>query len=87
MKGKFIGKTSMGFKHGQVYELKSEIKQILNSKHGYTIADIGGNPCLVASSMTCICLMDKNSSAWCPYQSLEALLKNWEFVQGDEKKC
>lgn len=28
---------------------------------------------------TCICLFDKHSNAWCPYDSVEAMLKNWKF--------
>lgn len=78
MRGKFIGKTSMGFKHGETYDLTSEIKNIRKS-NGYTITDIGGHPCMIANDMTCICLIDSNSSAWCPYESLEAVLRNWEL--------
>ena len=27
----------------------------------------------------CICLYDTESSAWCPYSSLKAVLENWTF--------
>lgn len=64
MKGKFKGKTSMGFIHGKVYELTSDIKPIYND--GVFV----GN---------CICLYDKYSAAWCPYSGLETVLKNWDF--------
>lgn len=64
MRGRFIGKTSMGFVTGEVYELRSDIKTI--AKNGHYI-------------QPCICLYDKFSGAWCPYSSLENVLKNWDF--------
>nr|DAY00807.1 MAG TPA: hypothetical protein [Caudoviricetes sp.] len=30
-------------------------------------------------SMPYINIYDKNSNAWCPYQSLESVMKNWIF--------
>ena len=64
MRGRFIGKTSMGFVTGKVYELRSDIKTI--AKNGHYI-------------QPCICLYDEFSDAWCPYSSLENVLKNWDF--------
>lgn len=63
MKAKFIGTTSMGFVSGRIYDIKSKIQMIWE----------GGD------TMACICIYDKNSTAWCPYQSLEAVMKNWVF--------
>lgn len=57
--GKFIGRNSMGFITGHIYDLRSEIK--------------------IVYSKACICLYDKHSNAWCPYDSVESILNNWKF--------
>lgn len=63
--GRFVGKDSMGFKHGNLYYLKSKTENIyLNGKN-----------------TPCICLYDTKSKAWCPYQTLEGLLENWEIIE------
>lgn len=31
----------------------------------------------IVNNIPCICIYDKNSNTWCPYQSLEAVMKNW----------
>ena len=67
MKGKFIGKSSMGFRNGVTYNIQSDIKMI--GKDG----NVSGN------DIMCICIYDMNSKAWCPYQSLESVMKNWEI--------
>ena len=67
MKGKFIGKSSMGFQNGITYNIRSDIKMI--RKDG----------CVFGNDMMCICIYDMNSKAWCPYQSLESVMKNWEI--------
>lgn len=67
MVGRFTGETSMGFIHGKIYELKSSIEPIA-FKDGFK-----------TDMKTCIVLRDKHSHAWCPYSSLEAILRNWEF--------
>ena len=67
MKGKFIGKSSMGFRNGVTYNIRSDIKMI--GKGG----NVSGN------DIMCICIYDMNSKAWCPYQSLESVMKNWEI--------
>lgn len=67
MKGKFIGKSSMGFQNGCVYNIRSDIKMIRK----------GGS--IFGENIISICIYDMNSKAWCPYQSLEAVLKNWEI--------
>ena len=63
MKGMFIGKDAMGFKHRHMYHIKSKIQMV----HRYKFND----------NMMCICIYDVNSNAWCPYESLEAVLRNW----------
>lgn len=67
---RFIGKTSMGFVTGRIYTIRSDIKDIY----------VGGK--IFGESISCICVYDMNSSAWCPYQSLESVLKNWEYING-----
>ena len=67
MKGKFIGKDSMGFKNGVTYNIRSDLKIV---RKGGTV---------FGENIPSICIYDKNSDAWCPYQSLEAVMKNWEF--------
>lgn len=67
MKGKFIGKSSMGFQNGITYNIRSDIKMVRKGE------SVFGN------DMMCICIYDMNSKAWCPYQNLEAVLKNWEI--------
>ena len=67
MKGKFIGKSSMGFRNGITYNIRSDIKMIKK----------GGS--VLGNDMMCICIYDMNSRAWCPYQRLESVMKNWEI--------
>lgn len=73
MKAKFIGNTSMGFKTGQIYELKSKLQII--RKQPPSVSCTGSS-----FSQPCICLYDVNSKAWCPYSSLEAVFRNWRFL-------
>ena len=68
MKAKFIGKSSMGFVTGETYDIKSRIQMI--QKQGSSFRRI----------TACICIYDNNSIAWCPYQSLEAVMKNWKIL-------
>ena len=67
MKGKFIGKSAMGFVNGKTYDVKSKIEKIRKGD------------AVFGEDMMCICIYDKNSNAWCPYQSLKAVMKNWKF--------
>ena len=67
MIGKFIGKSSMGFINGNTYNIQLKIQKVRKGYYPF------------CEDMTCICIYDKNSKAWCPYQSLEAVLKNWSF--------
>lgn len=67
MKGKFIGKTSMGFVTGKMYDVESRIQ----------IVRRGG--VVFGENVACICIYDKYSDAWCPYQTLEAVIDNWMF--------
>lgn len=67
MKAKFIGKSSMGFISGRVYDIKSEIKSVW----------VGG------LEVMCIYIYDKNSKANCPYRSLENIMENWVFIPKD----
>ena len=67
MKGKFIGKSSMGFQNGITYNIRSDIKMVRRDGSAFS------------NDMMCICIYDMNSKAWCPYQSLESVMKNWEI--------
>lgn len=67
MKAKFIGKSGMGFVNGNTYDIRSEIQKV---RKGGTV---------FGENMICICIYDNNSKSWCPYQSLEAIMKNWVF--------
>ena len=67
MKGKFKGKSTMGFSNGVTYSIHSDIQKIRKGTYPF------------CEDMICIYIYDLNSNAWCPYQSLEAVLKNWEF--------
>lgn len=67
MKAKFIGKSSMGFVTGNVYDIKSKLQVF--QKQGPSFRRL----------VTYICIYDNNSIAWCPYQSLEAIMQNWKF--------
>lgn len=65
MVGRFIGNDFLGFKHGNLYYLKSKVENV------YVDGRI----------IPCICLYDINSKVWCPYKDLESLLCNWEFAK------
>lgn len=67
MRGKFIGKSSMDFRNGVTYDIRSDIQKIRK----------GGN--VFGNGMMCICIYDMNSKAWCPYQNLESVMENWEI--------
>ena len=67
MRGKFIGKSSMGFVTGDIYNIKTQIQKIRKSVYPF------------CEDIMCICIYDINSKAWCPYRSLEAVMKNWIF--------
>lgn len=67
MKGKFIGMSTMGFINGNTYDIQSKIQNIRKGSYPF------------CKDMTCICIYDKNSKAWCPYQSLESVMRNWKF--------
>lgn len=67
MRGKFIGKSSMIFKNGNIYDIYSKVQKI---RKGGTI---------FGEDMYCICIYDSNTHIGCPYDNLEAVLKNWEF--------
>lgn len=69
MKARFKGKTSMGFKTGQIYNIRSELKPIIKT-------NMASN-----KKMACIYIYDINSMARCPYQTLEAFLNNWEVLR------
>lgn len=69
MKGKFIGKSSMGFQNGVIYDIRSDIRKV--KKCGKFSNE----------EIMCICIQDTNSDAWCPYQSLEVVLENWEIYK------
>lgn len=64
IKAKFIGskhpKHSMGFKHGEVYELKTKVKKDM------------------------LFVFAANDILYCPYDSMEAFLKNWDIYSTDE---
>ena len=57
----------MGFVNGHTYDIKSKIQNVIKGSYPFY------------EDITCICIYDKNSKAWCPYQSLEIVMKNWEF--------
>ena len=64
MKGRFIGANgSMGFKNGKIYEINTTIQPVRVGRE----------------NRQCIVVMDRESAAWCPYESLEAVMKNWTF--------
>lgn len=71
MIGKFIGKSSRGFITGNTYNIESKIQNIRKGFYPFE------------KYMLCICIYDKNSESWCPYQSIEAVCKNWVFNQED----
>lgn len=73
--GKFIGKPTMGFKTGEIYAVESKIQKIKKGKFPFF------------EIMDCICIYDMNDkSIWCPYQSLEAVLRNWDFESIKERE-
>ena len=69
MKAKFIGKSSYGFEHGKIYEIRSEIM----------VTRIGGP--VFGENVPSICIYHTKSNSFCPYKNLESLVKNWEFVK------
>lgn len=77
MKARFTGRDSMGFKHGKTYNVQTKMNILQR-----------GNPLTgEIDYVNCICLYDKESPAWCPYESVEAMLRNWElFDSATENK-
>lgn len=71
MKARFVGRDSMRFKHGKTYNVQTKMN-ILQRRNPLT-GEI--------DYVNCICLYDKESPAWCPYESVEAMCKNWEIFE------
>lgn len=69
MKARFTGKDYMGFKHGKVYNVYTKMNMIQRRM------PVTGE----SEYLNCICLYDKESPAWCPYETTEAMLRNWEI--------
>ena len=69
MKARFTGKDSMGFKHGKVYDIYTKVNMI--QRRMPVTGEI--------EYLDCNCLYDKESPAWCPYETTEAMLRNWEI--------
>lgn len=67
MTAQFIGKTSMGFVAGKIYQVRTECKNVMINSH----------------PTPCLCVYDLHSKAWCPYSNLEAMLQNWKIVGYD----
>jgi len=65
MLGKFIGTTSMGFVTGQMYQVKC-VKRLYHDRRE-------------GKQKMGLFLFDLNSEAWCPYESMDAILRNWRF--------
>lgn len=63
MIGRFVGETSMGFVHGKTYFIKSKIETVRVGR----------------KNVSCICIYDVHSKAWCPYEDLYVLIKNWDI--------
>lgn len=77
IKAKFIGRKSCGFEPGNIYELKTTCRDI------HVRFSTAGK----TKPLSCLCVYDKHSNAWCPYTSLEQFLKNWELIRKDKKTC
>lgn len=71
MRARFIGKDSMGFKHGKVYNIYTKMNMV--QRRMPVTGEI--------EYVNCVCLYDKDSSAWCPYESVESMCKNWEIIE------
>ena len=54
VRGKFIGKSSMGFRNGVTYNIRSDIQKIRKGAYPF------------CEDMMCNCIYDMNSKAWCP---------------------
>ena len=65
MKFVFIGKTSMGFVSGKEYHLKIKMKPMR----------------LNGKKAEKLVIYDLHSKAWCPYDSVESFLMNWQPVR------
>lgn len=65
MEAKYVGENgSMGFRTGVTYNISTENKIIKRNR----------------VPVSCICVFDVKSGKWCPYESLEAVMRNWEIV-------
>ena len=65
MDAKYVGENgSMGFRTGVTYNIKTESKIIKRNRQ----------------PVSSICVFDTKSGNWCPYESLEAVMRNWEIV-------
>ena len=69
MKAQFIGNTSSRFFTNKIYNIRTDCKT-LNIYDKYDNVD----------TVTCLCIYDIDSSSWCPYQNLEAMLQNWKII-------
>lgn len=66
MDAKYVGDNgSMGFRTGVTYNIRTKSTIIKRNK----------------VPVSCICVYDTKSNKWCPYESLEVVMKNWEIVK------
>ena len=64
IKAKYIGRDSLGFLSGKVYEISTSVENV----------DLGSH------KKMCLVEKDKKSGNSCPYDRLEAFLKYWKVV-------
>ena len=68
MKAIYIGENgAQGFIKGNKYYIKSKVMPIIKSKHNI---ELQGK----------IYIYDTNSMNWCPYDSVEEMMKEWKFI-------
>lgn len=70
MRARFIGRSSMGFETGKIYNIKTDCKIVAKNRGKFGFSD----------PFPCLCVYDIYSDAWCPYSRLETFLKNWELL-------
>lgn len=68
----FTGKDYMKWKYGETYHIRSKIEKV----------HIGGNT--FGEDKVCICIHDDENKIVCPYDSIEAFIKNWIILKGDK---
>ena len=80
MKYRFIGRDSLGYKHGRIYDIR--VMQPADWYHPLT--KVAGNSPLAIVRIRPWFIELFFGNGYCPYQTVEAFVANWQVIIGED---